>query len=167
MDDFIIDDGVSTNLFLLSSFQWTRFNSPFRFGNGSSDGSFHRSPLIKPFSSSVPVILAFFTSFKNADSQTLELQVRTIAMNQLYSSGFYINLFSIIPFELLIWDGGTKGWIQLLMFRRFLRFKKLFQLSGKLDIYFIQSKVWPVTKVFLPYVLCTLPCMLHLHDSRC
>jgi len=119
---------------------------------------------IGDFIALIDIILTFFVSYPNRENNLLEIKLKVIVTNQLHTYGFYTNVISIIPFELTVYNNEEKGWIQILMFRRFLRFHKLFQITTKLDHYFIQSKIWPASKVFLflAYAVHCLGCFIYM-----
>ena len=71
------------------------------------------------------------------------------------------SLASVLPFELVM---PTKGWMQIAMYRRFFRAKRLFAFEAQADNRFVQSPTWPALKLltYLLFLIHVLGCSMYM-----
>jgi cyclic nucleotide gated channel beta 1 len=107
------------------------------------------------------IIIEFFTGYHDEASGTLVVRQDHIVHNQLAHIDFYLHLASVLPFELVM---PTKGWMQIAMYRRFFRAKRLFAFVAQADNRFVQSPTWPALKLltYLLFLIHVLGCSMYM-----
>ena len=109
----------------------------------------------------IDIITEFFTGYHDEATGALVMRQDHIIHNQLAHADFYLHLASVLPFESAM---PSKGWMQIAMYRRFFRAKRLFAFMGQADNHFVQSHFWPATKLltYLLFLIHVLGCSMYM-----